>query len=97
MLLAANIGILARGLIGVETAISSGGFVYIGTDNCSDNPLWQFYNITRGRDFIELSLMPSLRVYLGRANIDRQTVANIIGTIESFLSQLTAAEMEAIR
>ena len=92
VLLSANIGILVRGLIGVETAISSGGFVFIGTDNCSDDPLWQFYNVTRGRDFIELSLMPALRVFLGRNNIDRQTVTNIIGTIRSFLSQLTALQ-----
>lgn len=92
LLLAANLGILVRGNIGVETAISSGGFVYIGTDNCSDDPLWQFYNVTRGRDFIELSLMPALRVYLGRQNIDRQTVTNIIGTIKNFLGQLTALQ-----
>ena len=92
LLLAANIGILARGNVGVETAISSGGFNYIGTDTCSDDPLWAFYNVTRGRDFIELSLMPALRVYLGRENIDRQTVANIIGTIEAFLGQLKAMQ-----
>jgi phage tail sheath protein FI len=91
-LLADNIGILARGLIGVETAISNGGFVYIGTDNCSDDPLWKFFNITRGRDYIELSLMPTLRTYLGRSNIDRQTVVNIITTMRSFLSRLKAQQ-----
>ena len=58
LLLGANIGILARGNVGVETAISSGGFNYIGTDTCSDDPLWTFYNVTRGRDFIELSSCP---------------------------------------
>ena len=89
-LLAANIGIIARGLIGVETAISNGGFVYIGTDNCSDDPIWKFYNVSRGRDYIELSLMPALRTYLGRSNIDRQTVVNVIATMRSFLSILKA-------
>lgn len=92
VLLAANIGILVRGEIGVETAISNGGFVFVGTDNCSDDPLWQFYNVTRGRDFIELSLMPTLRAYLGRNNIDRQTVTSVIGSIEAFLSQLKSLQ-----
>lgn len=91
-LLAANIGILIRGEIGVETAISNGGFVFVGTDNCSDDPEWQFYNITRGRDFIELSMMPTLRLYLGRNDIDRQTVTSVIGTIEAFLSQLKSLQ-----
>jgi phage tail sheath protein FI len=92
VLLAANIGIVVRGNVGVETAISSGGFNYVGTDTCSDDPLWTFYNVTRGRDFIELSLMPALRAYLGRNNIDRQTVTAVIGSIEAFLSQLTALQ-----
>lgn len=92
LLLAANLGILVRGNIGVETAISNGGFVYVGTDTCSDDPLWQFYNITRGRDFIELSLMPTLRAYLGRNNIDRQTVTSVIGSVETFLSQLKSLQ-----
>lgn len=92
VLLAANIGILVRGEIGVETAISNGGFIFIGTDTCSDDPLWQFYNVSRGRDFIELSLMPSLRTYLGRNNIDRQTVTSVIGSIDAFLAQLKALQ-----
>lgn len=91
-LLAANIGVLVRGEIGVETAISSGGFIYVGTDTCATDPLWTFYNVSRGRDFIELSLMPALRAYLGRNNIDRQTVTAAIGSIEAFLSQLTALQ-----
>lgn len=91
-LLSANIGIVARGLVGVETAISSGGFIFIGTDNCGDDELWRFYNVTRGRDYIHLSLMPALRTYLGRQNIDRQTIVNILTTIQSFLNTLTARQ-----
>lgn len=91
-LLAANLGIVVRGLAGVETAISSGGFIFIGTDNLGDDPLWQMYNVKRGRDFIHLSLMPALRVYLGRANITKQTVVNIMATIRSFLQTLLARE-----
>jgi phage tail sheath protein FI len=92
MLLSNNIGIIARGLIGVETAIAAGGFVSIATDTLASDPLWQFYNVTRGRDFIELSLMPALRTYLGRSNITAQTVTNILSTISGFLSNLKALQ-----
>jgi uncharacterized protein len=92
MLLGANLGIVARGLIGVESAISSGGFILIATDNMGDDELWRMYNVKRGRDYIHLSLMPALRVYLGRTNIDRQTVTNVEETIALFLGQLTALQ-----
>ena len=92
MLLGANLGIVARGLIGVESAISSGGFILISTDNMGDDELWRMYNVKRGRDYIHLSLMPALRVYLGRTNIDRQTVTNVEETIALFLGQLTALQ-----
>lgn len=89
-LLGANIGVLVRGNVGVETAISSGGFILISTDNAGDDSLWQFVNVCRGRDYLELSLMPVLRTYLGRSNIDRQTVMNVLTTIRSFIDRLWA-------
>jgi phage tail sheath protein FI len=92
MLLGANLGIVVRGLIGVESAISSGGFILIATDNMGDDELWRMYNVKRGRDYIHLSLMPALRTYLGRTNIDRQTVTNVEETIALFLGQLTALQ-----
>ena len=92
-ILAANIGVVVRGLIGVETAISSGGFVFIGTDNMGDDELWRFYNVMRMRDYIHLSLMPALRTYLGRSNITRQTVRNVLATVDHFLSSLVAMEV----
>jgi phage tail sheath protein FI len=91
-LIGANLGIVVRGAVGVETAISSGGFVFIGTDNAGSDPLWQMYNVKRGRDFIHLSLMPALRTYLGRSNIDRQTITNVYTTIKDFLSTLKARQ-----
>jgi phage tail sheath protein FI len=91
-LLAANIGIIARGMVGVETAISSGGFVLIATDNLGDDELWRFLNVMRGRDYIHLSLMPALRTYLGRSNISRQTITNVLTTINNFLGSLVAQE-----
>ena len=91
-LLASNLGVVARGLVGVESAISSGGFVFIGTDNLGDDELWRMYNVMRGRDYIHLSLMPALRTYLGRQNITRQTIKNILATVNNFLGSLVAQE-----
>jgi phage tail sheath protein FI len=91
-LLEANIGIIVRGLVGVETAISSGGFIGITLENCGDDPLWQMVNVKRMRDYIHLSLMPVLRTYLGRTNITKQTVINILSTIGDFLGTLKARE-----
>jgi phage tail sheath protein FI len=57
-----------------------------------DDELWRMYNVMRGRDFIHLSLMPALRTYLGRSNITRQTVKNVVATINGFLASLQALE-----
>lgn len=91
-LLEANVGVVIRGEVGVETAISSGGFIAVALENCGDDPLWQMYNVKRMRDYIHLSLMPALRIYLGRTNITKQTVVNILATIGDFLGTLKARE-----
>ncbi|WP_065755192.1 hypothetical protein [Bradyrhizobium paxllaeri] len=91
-LLANNIGILVRGETGSDFAISSGGFIFVGTDNAGDDPLWQFYNVTRGRDFIHLSLLRALRTYLGRFNISGHTVQAIVNTMNFFLRDLQAQD-----
>jgi phage tail sheath protein FI len=90
VLLSQNAGIIARGEMGVETAIASGGFVYIGTDNCSEDPLWQFYHIVRGRDFIHLMFLRTLRGFLGRRNIDYGTVQDVLDTMRFALRDLKA-------
>lgn len=87
-IIAANGGVIARGDVGVESALGSGGFLYWGTDNLSEDPLWQFYHVTRGRDYIELAQMKTLRKYLGRTNITRQTVQAIINTVSTQLARL---------
>jgi uncharacterized protein len=89
-ILAGNGGVIVRGELGVETAIASGGFVYIGTDNCSEDTFWQFYNVTRMRDYIHIMLLKTLRYYLGRFNIDGQTLEAIKQTIEFALRDLKA-------
>lgn len=89
-LLASNIGIIVRGQMGVEAALTSSGFVFIGTDNAGTDPLWQFYNVTRGRDFIHLKVLASVKLYLGRFNITRQTVEAILNTVKLALDDLQA-------
>jgi len=92
ILLANNIGVVIRGELGVETAIAEAGFVYVGTDNAGTDPLWQFYNVTRMRDFIHLALLKSLRKRLGVSNITPHAVQALENDISFFLSDLKADE-----
>ena len=89
-LLSHNLGVLLRGEMGVETAIASGGFVFVGTDNAGEDDLWRFYNVTRGRDYIHLMFLRTLRFYLGRFNITGQTVQAVLNTIGLALRDLKA-------
>jgi phage tail sheath protein FI len=90
-LLAANIGVILRGEGGVEDAIASGGFVYVGTDNAGEDDLWRFYNVMRGRDYIHLLYLKTLRFYLGRFNISLQTLQSIANTMNFALRDLKAS------
>jgi len=90
-LLAANIGILIRSERGSDGALADGGFVFIGTDNAGNDDLWRFYNVTRGRDFIHLAMIKTVRTYLGRFNITQQTVQAILNTMDTVLRDLKAA------
>jgi len=89
-ILANNGGVILRGEAGVETAIASGGFVFVGTDTAAEDDLWRFYNVTRGRDFIHLMFLRTLRFYLGRFNLTGQTIQAITNTMNSALRDLQA-------
>lgn len=89
-ILAANGGIIVRGEAGVETAIASGGFVFVGTDNAGEDDLWRFYNVTRGRDYIHLMFLRTLRFYLGRYNLTGQTIQAVVNTMNLALRDLYA-------
>jgi phage tail sheath protein FI len=89
-LLSHNIGVLLRGELGVETAIASGGYVFVGTDNAGEDDLWRFYNVTRGRDYIHLMLLRTLRFYLGRFNLTGQTIQAVQNTMVMALRDLKA-------
>lgn len=90
VLLGQNAGIIVRGEMGVESAVASGGFVYIGTDTLSEDPLWTFYNVSRGRDYIHLMFLRTLRGYLGKRNIDYGTITDILDTMKLALRDLQA-------
>lgn len=89
-LLALNIGVLVRGEAGSDFAIASGGFVLISTDNAGEDPIWAMYSVMRGRDYIHLGMLKSLRFYLGRYNIIGHTVQAILNTMKFFLRDLKA-------
>lgn len=89
-LLSNNLGVILRGEAGVESAIASGGYIYVGTDNASADVLWQFYNVTRGRDYIHLALLRLLRARLGVNNIELQVLQDIQREISFFLRDLKA-------
>jgi phage tail sheath protein FI len=90
IILSHNGGVILRGEAGVETAIASGGFVFVGTDNASADDLWRFYNVTRGRDYIHLMFLKTLRTYLGRFNLTVQTIEAVQNTIKLALRNLQA-------
>jgi uncharacterized protein len=89
-LLSNNVGVLLRGELGVETAIAAGGFVYVGTDNAGEDDLWRFYNVTRGRDYIHLMFLRTLRFYLGRFNLTGQTIQAVLNTMGFAMRDLKA-------
>jgi phage tail sheath protein FI len=91
-LLAVNIGTVLRGELGVETAIAQAGFVYVGTDNAGEDPLWQFYNVTRMRDYIHLAMLKNLRRRLGVSNITPHAVQALQNDMTFFLRDLKADE-----
>lgn len=91
-LLESNVGVVVRGELGVETAIAAAGFVYVGTDNAGTDALWQFYNVTRMRDFINLTALKNLRTRLGVSNITPHAVQALMNDMTFFLRDLKADE-----
>lgn len=77
-LLATHIGTIVRGEVGVETAIAANGFVFAGVWNADTDPLWWFYNKTRGRDWAHLALLKSIRLRLGVENITPHGVQAVL-------------------
>lgn len=85
-----SFGIVVRGDVGADGALTDGGFTFWGTDTLSQESEWLFASVVRMRDYLELLQVKALRVYLGRYNITSQTVQAIVNTIDSQASRLTA-------
>lgn len=90
LLLQANIGVLVSGQIGNDFAIADGGYLFVGTDNAGDDEEWRFYNQTRGRDFLNIAAIRATRIFLGRENIDGQSVQKLLNTLRLMLRDYKA-------
>lgn len=85
----ARFGIVVRGELGVDGSLTDGGFVFWGTDTLSDNTEWQFANVVRMRNYVELGQVKAIRKYTGKNNINLQTVQAVWNVMEEDLSLLT--------
>lgn len=66
-MLAADIGIIVRGEVGVDAAIADGGFTYIGFSSCAEGELWAQFHQVRGADYLAVKIERAARPFLGRA------------------------------
>lgn len=85
-LLSNRIAVIIRGESGDDFAVSDGGFVFMGFENVSDETVWSQTHKVRGRDFIELTAIRTVRQYLGKFNLTTQTCKTIIDTIDDILA-----------
>ncbi len=79
-LLAAGVGVTVRGDAS-DTSLDSSGFVAVSVNNCNPDTNLNFYNKTRGRDFIDLTLIKTIRTLLGKNNISVQSVQAVLTTM----------------
>ena len=84
-LLANDIGIVVRGEIGVDGALADGGFTAIVTNTTSEDEERELYNVQRGRDWIEITQLKTLRDFLGKYNLSGHTMVAWAQTIEDIL------------
>jgi phage tail sheath protein FI len=85
-LLIHQVGVLVRGESGDDFAIADGGFVFVGVDNVGETAIWQQYHKVRGRDFVELTVLRTVRFFLGRYNLTTATIDSIINTVGNILN-----------
>lgn len=76
-LLAAGIGVTVAGDLS-DGAIDDSGLVAISYRNASSNTLFNLYNKTRGRTYIDLKLIKSIRKRLGKENITLSDVDAVL-------------------
>ena len=76
-LLTAGIGITVRGDLS-DTSLDESGFIAVSVNNASSLATGNFYNKTRGRDFIDLTLLKTIRSLLGKQNITPHSVQAVL-------------------
>jgi len=91
-LLAHQIGPLVRGESGDDFAIAEGGFVFLGFEGTGEETIWRQIHKVRGRDFIELTAIRTLRQYLGRWNLTTQTIQAVVNTVSAVLEKAAARQ-----
>jgi phage tail sheath protein FI len=69
----------------------AGGILFWGNESATSDPLWRFYNVRRGRDFIHKSILRTFKTFLGRYNLDRHTILAIVESVDAFIRDLKAA------
>lgn len=89
-ILALHGGIIVRGEAGSVTSLGTAGFTFVGTDTAAEDDLWRFYNVKRMRDYIHLLFLRTLRIYLGRFNLNKQTIEAVLQTMTLALRDLEA-------
>jgi phage tail sheath protein FI len=91
-LLAHQIGPLVRGESGDDFAIAEGGFVFLGFEGTGEETIWRQIHKVRGRDFIELTVIRTLRQYLGRWSLTTQTIQAVVNTASAILEKAQARQ-----
>ena len=92
-LLAAGVGVTARGDL-ADTSIANSGFVHVSFNNAATDPLYTLYNKTRGRDFVNLALIKSLRNRLGKQNVTPHAVQAVLNDMTAIMIDLQQRECE---
>ena len=83
-LLAIGVGITARGDL-ADTSIADSGFIHVSWRNAGTDPLYTFYNKTRGRDFTNLALIKAIRSRLGAENITPASVQAVLNDMTALM------------
>lgn len=69
----------------------AGGILFWGNESASNDSLWRFYNVRRGRDFIHKSILRTFKIFIGRYNLDRHTILAVVETVDAFMRDLRAS------
>lgn len=88
-LLAAGIGVTVRG-DSSDTSLTDSGFQFICYGTASTDANWELLNKVRGRDFMHLALLKSIRQRLGVDNVTVHSVQAVLNDMAAINSALKA-------